>query len=159
MAVFVIRNLDNDFNRPLSDVDRLLSLYSHPLLHQQNRELQQAKPLEKSDDFIVSLDVQHFAPEEVTVKAVDNFIEVEAKHEERPDEHGYVSRYFKRRYAFPEGFNADGIVSKLSSDGVLTIRAPKIQKGPQERVIPIVHTGPHRSVESQLEKADEKSKL
>lgn len=164
MAVFVIRNLDNDLNRPLSDVERLLSLYSHPLLQQQKRELQQqyqqSRPVEKSDDFIVSLDVQHFSPEEVTVKVVDNFIEVEGKHEERPDEHGFVSRYFKRRYAFPQGFNADGIVSKLSSDGVLTIRAPKIQKDSQERVIPIIHTGPHRSNESQLQqKPEEKAKL
>lgn len=165
MAVFVIRNLDNDLsqlNRPVSDVDRLLSLCSHPLLQQQARERhqlqQQSKEVEKSDDFIVSVDVQHFAPEEVTVKIVDNFVEVEAKHEERPDEHGYVSRYFKRKYPFPEGFNADGIVSRLSSDGVLTIRAPKIQKGPQERVIPIIHTGPHKLNQAQLQKtADEKN--
>lgn len=163
MAIFIIRNWDNDLNRAASeaDRDRLLSLYSHPLLHrQQNTGLhQQQREVEKSDDFVVSVDVQHFAPEEVTVKMVDKFIEIEAKHVERPDEHGYVSRYFKRRCPLPDGYNADSLVSKLSSDGVLTIRAPKVQQGYKERIIPIVHTGPHCVNQSKIEKSEEKSKL
>uniref|UniRef100_S4R7J8 Crystallin alpha B n=1 Tax=Petromyzon marinus TaxID=7757 RepID=S4R7J8_PETMA len=35
------------------------------------------------DQFAVHLDVKHFAPEELGVKVVDDFIEVYAKHEER----------------------------------------------------------------------------
>lgn len=151
MAIFVIRNWDNDLNKPLSDAEQLL----YPLLrHQQHQRLQQQNPsarelVPKSDDFTVSLDVQHFTPEEINVKVVDNFLEIEARHEERPDEHGFISRYFKRKYALPEGYNTENIVSKLSSDGVLTIRAPKIQEGPKERLIPIIHTGPHKAVEPQ----------
>lgn len=76
------------------------------------------------DGFQVCLDVQHFAPNEISVKTVDNVIIVEAKHEERPDEHGYISRQFKRRYDLPKDFNAADVVSNLSSDGVLTIKAP-----------------------------------
>lgn len=77
------------------------------------------------DKFQINLDVQHFAPEEVTVKATDNSIIVEGKHEEKQDEHGQISRHFVRRYKLPVGHDASQIVSSLSSDGILTISAPK----------------------------------
>lgn len=96
------------------------------------------------DKFQVNLDVQHFAPEEITVKTVDNYIVVEGKHEEKKDEHGFISRQFKRRYALPEGFNPEMVESKLSSDGVLTISAQKASEEKNERIVPISHTGPVR---------------
>lgn len=74
----------------------------------------------------VILDVQQFLPEEITVKTVgNNNIIVEAKHEERQDEHGFVSRHFVRRYVLPPSHDVINITSSLSSDGVLTITAPK----------------------------------
>lgn len=73
----------------------------------------------------VILDVQQFSPEEITVKTVGNNVIVEAKHEERQDEHGYVSRHFVRRYALPPSHDVINVTSSLSSDGVLTITAPK----------------------------------
>jgi len=96
------------------------------------------------DGFQVSLDVQHFAPNEISVKTVDNAIMVEAKHEERPDEHGYISRQFKRRYDLPKGFNAADVVSSLSSDGVLTIKAPPATPAVEGNVrhVQIQQTGP-----------------
>ena len=50
---------------------------------------------------------------------------VEGKHEERADDHGYISRHFVRRYVLPEHYNMEQLNSSLSSDGVLTITAPK----------------------------------
>lgn len=99
---------------------------------------------EEKDKFQVNLDVQHFAPEEISVKTCDGYLVIEAKHEEKKDEHGFISRSFSRRYLLPEGIDADLVTSKLSSDGVLSISAPlKVpQKGSNERVVPIVHTGP-----------------
>ncbi|XP_058835629.1 protein lethal(2)essential for life-like [Topomyia yanbarensis] len=78
------------------------------------------------DGFQVSVDVQQFAPEEISVKMVDDYITVAGKHEEKQDEHGFVSRHFIRKYRLPEGHDMDKVVSSLSSDGVLTIRAPKL---------------------------------
>jgi len=100
------------------------------------------------DGFHVNLDVQQFSPEEIQVKVVDNCVVVEGKHEEKQDEHGFISRHFVRRYAVPKEYKLDGIASKLSSDGVLTISAPKVEaiEGTQERVIPLTHTGPHKAV-------------
>ncbi|XP_011198115.2 heat shock protein 23 [Bactrocera dorsalis] len=96
------------------------------------------------DGFQASMDVQQFKPSELTVKVVDDHIVVEGKHEEREDDHGYISRHFVRRYALPKGFEADKVVSTLSSDGVLTVHAPKpaIEDKSNERVIQIQQTGP-----------------
>lgn len=44
------------------------------------------------DKFEVLLDVQQFRPDEIFVKTSEKFIIVEGKHEEKEDEHGYVSR-------------------------------------------------------------------
>eukprot|EP00061_Rhincodon_typus_P017454 g46155.t1 len=44
-----------------------------------------------SDKWKVSLDVNHFAPEEIAVKTKDGYVEITGKHEERQDEHGFVS--------------------------------------------------------------------
>lgn len=90
----------------------------------------------------VNLDVQQFKPDQITVKTVDNTVVIEGKHEERQDEHGYISRQFQRRYVLPDNVDPAAVVSALSSDGVLTISAPKKQQSlPQnERMVPIVQT-------------------
>lgn len=102
------------------------------------------------DKFQVNLDVQHFAPEEITVKVTGkNTIVVEGKHEEKEDEHGYISRQFVRKYVLPEDHDIEQIQSKLSSDGVLTITAPKVsdKMAVDDRTIPIHQTGaPSKSV-------------
>lgn len=96
------------------------------------------------DKFQVNLDVQHFSPDEISVKIADKYVIVEGKHEERKDEHGFVSRQFKRKYFLPEDCNAETVESKLSSDGVLTVTASKFSNLRDERAIPITHTGPVR---------------
>lgn len=98
------------------------------------------------DKFQVNLDVQQFAPEEISVKTADGYIVVEGKHEEKKDEHGYISRQFTRRYALPEGCVPESVESRLSSDGVLTVTAPrKVPLAVQgERTVPITQTGPIR---------------
>ncbi|KAK9883314.1 hypothetical protein WA026_001494 [Henosepilachna vigintioctopunctata] len=103
--------------------------------------------------FRVNLDVQQFSPEEITVKATgDNQITIEGKHEEKEDEHGYISRHFVRKYTIPKGHDITKVVSKLSSDGVLSITAPKVDSTSSVREIPIVQTGaPSRITEKNNE--------
>ncbi|XP_046835842.1 protein lethal(2)essential for life-like isoform X1 [Vespa crabro] len=79
----------------------------------------------EKDNFQVILDVQQFSPDEITVKTVEKNVVVEAKHEERQDEHGFISRHFVRRYVLPTDYDAINVTSTLSSDGVLTITAPR----------------------------------
>lgn len=106
----------------------------------------------------VILDVQQFAPEEITVKATNNSVVVEGKHEEKPDEHGFISRQFTRRYILPTGYEVADLTSTLSSDGVLTITAPK-RPPPNsgERIIPITKTGPAKQPETPITPATEQT--
>lgn len=110
--------------------------------------------IQDKDKFQVKLDVRNFAPEEIKVKTVGNFIQIEGKHEEKEDDKGYISRQFVRRFMLPKGHELKDVVSKLSSDGVLTVTAPRkipLPAHEQERVIPITHVGPEK------EKKDESS--
>jgi len=92
------------------------------------------------DKFQVMLNVNHFKPEEVEVKVVDDYVVIHGKHEEKSDEHGFIQREFTRRYMLPDGVEPEKIKSSLSANGVLTIDAPKmaIEAPPSnERVVPI----------------------
>ncbi|KAG8176952.1 hypothetical protein JTE90_015418 [Oedothorax gibbosus] len=94
----------------------------------------------EQDKFQVRLDVGHFAPEDITVKTVDNQVVVTAKHEEKVDEHGYVSREFTRRYVLPDDIELDRVASTLGADGVLIVEAPRKRAAllaPNEKSVPI----------------------
>ncbi|KAJ2947991.1 hypothetical protein O0L34_g9783 [Tuta absoluta] len=137
-----------DFFRPWDSVFRRWEDYLKPLdqlSHAMNQlALESGKVRSDDEKFQVNVDVQHFSPEEINVKVVDGHIMVEGKHEEKRDQHGYVSRQFVRKYALPQGCLPDAVESKLSSDGVLTVTAPKVLPLPStgEKIIPIQHTGP-----------------
>lgn len=149
------RLLDQDFGLALTPDDLLTAAVSPVLSRDYFRPWRQlaaaARDVGSSikadkDKFQVNLDVQHFSPEEITVKTADGYIVIEGKHEEKKDEHGYISRQFVRRYALPEGCRPDSVESRLSSDGVLTVVAPRQQQAAlkDERAVPIQQTGPVR---------------
>uniref|UniRef100_A0A6J0UIY8 Heat shock protein beta-1 n=1 Tax=Pogona vitticeps TaxID=103695 RepID=A0A6J0UIY8_9SAUR len=77
-----------------------------------------------SETWKVALDVSHFAPEELVVKTKDGVVEITGKHEERQDEHGFISRCFTRKYTLPPGVDPAVVHSSLSPDGMLTVEAP-----------------------------------
>ncbi|XP_023212255.1 alpha-crystallin A chain-like, partial [Centruroides sculpturatus] len=91
------------------------------------------------DHFRVMTDVSHFSPEDITVKTVDNCVVIHGKHEEKMDQHGFVSREFTRRYVLPKEVDPEKVTSSLSGDGVLTVEAPKKREElpSNERVVPI----------------------
>lgn len=112
------------------------------------------------DGFQVCVDVQHFLPKEIEVKTENNTVIVNAKHEEKEDDHGYISRQFTRRYTLPEGFKPEKVTSTLSSDGVLTITAPS-PNAIEAKVhhIPIQQTGPAQlNIKTNEEVKDEEKK-
>lgn len=115
------------------------------LLHKSDRGA--STVMNDESNFRVDLDVQHFAPEEISVKIVDSYVIVEAKHEEKEDEYGWISRQFTRRYIIPKQCDIDQVSSKLSSDGVLSIIAPRIPKldsVSEGIILNIEHTGKPR---------------
>lgn len=88
------------------------------------------------------IDVQHFKPEEISVKVENNSIVVHAKHKEKQDEQGFIMRQFTRRYELPAGCKSEDVVSSLSSDGVLSIKcaAAPVIECVEERLVPIKQT-------------------
>ncbi|XP_045779787.1 protein lethal(2)essential for life-like [Maniola jurtina] len=151
------RLLDQDFGLAITP-DDMLTVAAVPMISENYlRPWQQLANVAREvgsnikadkDKFQVNLDVQHFAPEEISVKTADGYIIVEGNHEEKKDEHGYISRKFVRRYALPDGCNPETVQSKLSSDGVLTVIAPRKPSAiKNERPIPIQQTGPvHKEI-------------
>lgn len=92
-----------------------------------------------SDGFKICLDVQNFASSEISLKGSDGFIEINAKHGDRQDEH---------RYRLPKEFNLEDVVANISSDGILMIqasRATSVSAGHNVSHIRIQQTGPVRS--------------
>ncbi|XP_038615179.1 heat shock protein beta-1 [Tachyglossus aculeatus] len=90
-----------------------------------------------ADRWRVALDVNHFAPEELLVKTKDGVVEITGKHEEKQDEHGFISRCFTRKYTLPPGVDATSVVSSLSPDGMLTVEAPLPKPATQSAEITI----------------------
>lgn len=89
-------------------------------------------------NFERTIDVASFEPEEISVKLVERDVVVEGKHEEREDEHGFISRQFKRRFTIPEEFDTETLTSSLSKEGKMTIKALKLRPiETKERIIPI----------------------
>ncbi|XP_041067802.1 alpha-crystallin A chain [Carcharodon carcharias] len=93
------------------------------------------------DRFMINLNVKHFLPEELSVKIVDDFVEIHGKHTERQEDQGRVSREFRRIYHLPSNSDQANVTCSLSNDGLLTLCCPKIRTGDdsnqQDRPIPV----------------------
>ncbi|XP_030632834.1 heat shock protein beta-1-like [Chanos chanos] len=76
------------------------------------------------DHWRIGLDVNQFSPDELVVRTKDGMVEIIGQHEERRDEHGFVSRSFTRKYTLPPGVDSEKVNASLSPEGVLTIEAP-----------------------------------
>lgn len=109
--------------------------YSRALSHQLSSGVSEIR--HTADRWRVSLDVNHFAPEELTVKTKDGVVEITGKHEERQDEHGYISRCFTRKYTLPPGVDPTLVSSSLSPEGTLTVEAPMPKPATQSAEITI----------------------
>ncbi|XP_031713356.1 heat shock protein beta-1 [Anarrhichthys ocellatus] len=120
-------------------------MYPAPMMAQQARALTRqmstgmSEIKQTQDSWKVSLDVNHFSPEELVVKTKDGVVEITGKHEERKDEHGFVSRSFTRKYTLPSSANVEKVASSLSPEGVLTVEAPLIRPAIEssETTIPV----------------------
>jgi len=106
-----------------------------------------------SEKFQVRMDVSHFRPEEINVRVIDKYLEIEARHEETKDrndigheEHGTIKRHFVRKYLLPDGVETPAVESSLDANGLLTIKAPKkpaLEYTKRGRMIPIQYGPKH----------------
>lgn len=140
------RFLDRNFGCALSPEDLLAASVGPSSLRNWWTEDANSSLRAEKDLYQVCVDVQNFTPEEISVTVVDGFVVVEGKHEEKRSEHGLVRRHFSRRFELPEECIVDKVESRLSSDGVLSVIAPKKKAAPEKgaRSVPITPTGPVR---------------
>lgn len=78
--------------------------------------------------FTVQVDVKDFSPQDLMVKVIGDFVEVQGKHEEKKKNGpGLTTRQFNRRYRIPKGVDTMALESAVSPDGILIIAAPMLQ--------------------------------
>lgn len=110
--------------------------------------------------FKANFDVQHYKPEEISIKiSGDRTLIVEGKHEETHEERGQIYRHFVNKFVIPKSCDISKIESKLSSDGVLTITAPTIEEEQiEQKTIPIMQTGEPAKASNISAASDHKNK-
>lgn len=133
-----------DHYYPLTAYDHgVLDLYHVPWMNVLRRRNDGTVNVDENS-FKVIIDVHQFKPDEVSVKLIDRWLVIQAKHEETKDKLDSVSRQFVRRYQLPVRADVDRVTSTISSDSVLTVTVPlkpKEEKQVDERVIKIELTG------------------
>lgn len=87
-------------------------------------------------------DCSAFKPDEITVKTMENRVNVHAKHVQE-DKGRKVYKEFTREYTLPENVDPKKLKCNLSADGVLQLEAPAPPRveAPKEHLIPIEHLG------------------
>ncbi|CAK1595469.1 unnamed protein product [Parnassius mnemosyne] len=121
-----------------------LHLKFYPNLYSSVRRMRSLRPLIKigKEKFQISIDVHQFKKEEIRVKAVPEYVIIEGKLE-RKTKSGQVVRQFVRKFKLPDGCSPSTMKSELSSEGILTITAPRKPYDvnlPCETLIPISHS-------------------
>merc|ERR1711971_1504449 len=89
-----------------------------------NQGLPHPKVVYDDEKFQITLDCQHFKPEELDVKVDGTTIVIIAKQEVKGSG-ATRKRVYEQKYTLPSGVQADRVTSTINSDGVLTINAPK----------------------------------
>merc|ERR1711970_744827 len=88
--------------------------------------LDSLKTNEDDSKMEVSLDTSQYRPDELKVSVEKGVVTVEGKHEEKAEDGSkMVSRMFSKKYTLPADAKDEDVVSKLSSDGVLVVTAPR----------------------------------
>ncbi|KAK0143317.1 Alpha-crystallin A chain [Merluccius polli] len=141
---YPIRLFNQFFGEGVFDYPGTVSAYYRPSLFRNMLDSNSSGISEvrsEEDRFTIYLDVKHFSPEELSVNITTGYVEIQGKHQERQDDHGYISREFHRRYRLPSDVDQAAITCSLSGDGLLTLNAPRLTREGEscrgERSIPI----------------------
>jgi len=104
--------------------------------------------------FKITVPVSGFKLEELSVKLVGNSIVIEAKHEEKDHKSGTCRKFQQIHQSFflPTVYDGNSVTSSLSSDGVLTVTAPrKVQQpSPLQKSVEIPISRPSNDCSSKL---------
>lgn len=116
--------------------------------------------------FQIDLNARHFSPEDINVQAMNGFVIIKGKHNEKKHEPNCVSglsRRFKQSFALPGDCDIKTIEFRHSCNGMLSIRACKQGFYPKhsnkdEGTIRITPSGPVRRKEPDEDEGVEEGK-
>jgi HSP20 family molecular chaperone IbpA len=83
-----------------------------------------------NDKFMIQLELPGFLPEDFSLKTKDDVIQLEALHEAKAESESTTRKYVKE-FKVPEGVQKDQLQSSYSSEGILTIQAPRVINAPE----------------------------
>ncbi|XP_059177757.1 heat shock protein Hsp-12.2-like [Physella acuta] len=140
---------ENNLLRLVDDLVHPWDVYRSPVLcnadrtHSNNSGRLGDSEIQNTDkEFRIRLDLRHYSPEEVKITSDNKKITIKAKHEEKQDKHGFVSREMIRTYALPDNVDATSVTSTMNSQGTLLIKASKKAiEPPKEIAIPVEFKG------------------
>ncbi|CAL4139379.1 unnamed protein product [Meganyctiphanes norvegica] len=101
------------------------SFYRSLLDRSNNKDNQTGTITECDNIYKLVLDIQGFSAEEVKTKFLSSTELVLEATTEKKEEGSSLTRHFRRCFVFPNSVNVEAVTTSLSSDGILTISAPK----------------------------------
>nr|ACO15237.1 Heat shock protein beta-1 [Caligus clemensi] len=138
-----LKNQKNVKNGPMTIAERcfLPSVFGEQvILSEENKDMPLVSMENSKDALIIKLKAHQFKPEEMKIEVKEGYLHINVKHEEKSEDgSSFSSEQFTRAYALPKNVKTEDITSKLSSEGILQIIAPKIDalKDDSETSIPI----------------------
>ena len=128
--MFWDEDIFDELDRMRKRIERIMRSMSIP-------EMEEGFPVDVSeteDEIIVKADLPGFTKDEVTIKASENVLEIEAEHKEKKEEKKgrmYISerKYgkFYRAITLPAAVDFEKAKAKMEN-GVLTVKLPKKEK-------------------------------
>lgn len=96
------------------------------------------------DKFKATINVNDFAPDEISVMTENGYLVIECEHEAKKEKYGIVSRHFLTRYQLPDHCQPANVEKRLSARGklrILTVVATKkvLDAAENEEVTSEVH--------------------
>lgn len=85
-----------------------------------------------NDKFMIQLELPGFLPEDFSLKTKEDVIVLEALHDSKTDGNTEsTSRKYVKEFKMPEGVQREQLQSSYSSEGILTIWAPRVLVAPE----------------------------
>ncbi|CAI9561905.1 unnamed protein product [Staurois parvus] len=148
----IFSSLEQDMIRTVGEIRASMTLmdqFHHQLLQEMTLQENKTLPVMSStdtkttkDDFILTLDIQDFSPQELTVKLLGNKLLVSGAKESKMDDgkgsFSYKCQIFRKEADIPQDVKAEDITCTITSNGHLQIQASCVPvPSVQERTVPI----------------------
>ncbi|KAM5135972.1 heat shock protein beta-9 [Mantella aurantiaca] len=170
LSVDVFSRMEEDMIRTVEEIKaniRRAEQFHQQLMQEMNMEENTFRPMITSSEvksteggFVLSLGVQDFCPQELTVKVLGRKLLVtgakETKNQDGTGSYSYKCQIFRKETDLPQEVKAEDISCTLTTEGQLRIEAPwRIIPAVEERTVPIQLSAPHGTNQKDIIKEPE----